>query len=87
MLLFIKLMEMVVIRVTCETCGKSVCKPPRQVREANHHFCSKECYYEYRRKHKLYKKNYKCDYSQLMYLQKLAKEREKRVFKPKPFWD
>lgn len=78
---------MVVIRVICETCGKSVCQSSSQVKAAKHHFCSKDCYYKFRKKHNLYKKNYKCDNSQLVFLQKLARERKRHVFKPQALWD
>ena len=53
--------------VCCENCRKKTLKWPRDLRKCKHHFCSKKCVYDWRRKHPRSPANFKnlilkCDY-------------------------
>ena len=76
-----------IIRIICENCGKSKCKSASEVRKRKHHFCSKDCYWEYRKRKKTpTTKGLKYDYSQLEGLKELAKKNTKNEFKPVGYW-
>jgi hypothetical protein len=40
--------------ITCEVCGKKRHKSPREFNKTVHHFCSRDCFFEYRIKQKYY---------------------------------
>jgi len=55
------------ILVKCEYCGRLVYKWPRDLRRHKHHFCSRECFYAWKREHPTKPRNFKanllkCDY-------------------------
>jgi len=76
------------MRVNCDNCGVSFCKPAKYVKLYNNHFCCKECYFEYRKKNSLFTNTgKKYDISQQNILKNLAKERTKRTFKPDSYWN
>ena len=75
------------MRIKCDNCGASACKPANYVRLWKNHFCSRKCYLEYRKKHEpSTTKGMKYDISHQDTLKKLAKERNKREFKPASYW-
>ena len=39
------------MRVYCDNCGKKASKSRKEIEKTNHSFCSKECYFEYKRRH------------------------------------
>jgi len=39
------------MKVKCDECGKITHKKPRQIQKYKHHFCNKNCYLNYMRKH------------------------------------
>jgi len=38
------------VQVICDNCGKKANRTPRQVRLTKRHFCSRDCFMEYRMK-------------------------------------
>ena len=47
------------IEVKCENCGNKTRKSQYELSKSKHHFCSKKCYYIYKKNNKsIYTKNY-----------------------------
>ena len=75
------------MKINCDNCGKSVRKPANYLRLYKNHFCSRTCYFAYRKKHNITTKGMKYDLSQQKTIINLAKERTKREFKPVGYWE
>lgn len=50
------------IQVLCENCGKPVLKWPRDLRRSSHQFCSRPCFYDWKRKQHKKPSNFKANY-------------------------
>jgi len=53
---------MPMITLTCENCGKSVLRWPKDLRKSKHHFCSRQCHYIWKRKQHFTPHNFKANY-------------------------
>ncbi len=62
------------IEIKCENCGKKTFKQPYQLRKSSHHFCSRKCMFEYRKKNKSVKKRNDFQFKKLMNFAEIRKE-------------
>ena len=65
--------------VKCDNCGKKVNIHGKKRKSWKHHFCNRDCYIEYKRKHPRHSKNHNKKYNWNMQrkLSKLAELRKK----------
>jgi len=75
------------MKIECDNCGKSVRKPANYLRLYKNHFCSRKCYFAYRKKHNVTTKGQRYDVSQQKILNDLAKKRYTQEFKPVGYWE
>ena len=62
------------IEVNCENCGKKTFKQSYQLQKYNHHFCSRNCMFEYRKKHGIGKRRNNYHFQKLVTFAELRKE-------------
>jgi 5-methylcytosine-specific restriction endonuclease McrA len=64
------------VEIECDFCGKSITKPPSEVESAEHHFCDRECYGNWRSEGEDSRLVLECDYCGTEYRRYEASLRE-----------